>query len=662
VLVVSVYFVTSKMRRTMKNVVYNFSDAQIKVREATSNDPWGPSSTLMSEIADLTYNVVAFTEIMQMVWKRLNDHGKNWRHVYKALVLLDYIIKTGSEKVAQQCRENIYAIETLKDFQMVEETKDQGVNVREKAKQLSMLLKDDERLRNERTKALKAKERFAQNSMGIGSTSSHQVPTSTPAGPKDISSRGGGGAEQTGDSYQTMSRDDSDTEEAAVAATEAAGAEPGADGSPGNPELESVRPSTLGEEELQLQLALAMSKEEHEEEKRKTHDDDVRLQLALEESRKNGEPIPEETLLSLMSRTGASSAHAPDAFLALGGGAQAAASDPWSPAPPPAAVASNDPWGASPPRPPPSKSNNDPWSSSPPRAAPAADPWAPSPPTVGMGSSVSPVPAASLSGGSGWPDMQPTTNGGPQHNGRPGNALDDAFDMLGTRSTTNTTSDPSLDLFAGSSVSSLGGGNPYDMSGMGDVLMGSSSTDPYPGKSKTAESFLGAHASLVSLDNLVSQPAPQKAPNVSATLNPFGSVFDQQQNTSSSPAVNNNPFGAVNNSGPARVPMNQMASSSSMGFPEHGRTVSPLQHGRTVSPLPMPLLNHGAPTPPPVYPVAPQPMMGGYPGGGQGMYPGPPQPAGPPMMMQGGHMTVQGGMGYAPHMQPVPQQSSNPFL
>lgn len=73
---------------------------QVKVREATSNDPWGPSSTLMSEIADLTYNVVAFTEIMQMVWKRLNDHGKNWRHVYKALVLLDYIIKTGSEKVA----------------------------------------------------------------------------------------------------------------------------------------------------------------------------------------------------------------------------------------------------------------------------------------------------------------------------------------------------------------------------------------------------------------------------------------------------------------------------------------------------------------------------------------------------------------------------------
>lgn len=88
------------IRRNVKNVVKNYSEAQVKVREATSNDPWGPSGTQMSEIADLTYNVVAFSEIMQVVWKRLNDHGKNWKHVYKALVLLEYLIKTGSEKVS----------------------------------------------------------------------------------------------------------------------------------------------------------------------------------------------------------------------------------------------------------------------------------------------------------------------------------------------------------------------------------------------------------------------------------------------------------------------------------------------------------------------------------------------------------------------------------
>jgi len=159
----------SGLRRNIKNVAHNYTDAQVKVREATSNDPWGPSSTQMSEIADLTYNMVAFSEIMQMIWKRLNDHGKNWRHVYKALVLLEYLIKTGSEKVAQQCKENIFAIQTLKDFQFVEENKDQGLNVREKAKAMVALLKDDERLKNERIRALKAKERFAQSTAGIGS-------------------------------------------------------------------------------------------------------------------------------------------------------------------------------------------------------------------------------------------------------------------------------------------------------------------------------------------------------------------------------------------------------------------------------------------------------------------------------------------------------------
>ena len=66
-----------------KNVVYNYSDAEAKVREATSNDPWGPSSALMGELAEYTYHAQAYGLVMGMLWKRLNDHGKNWRHVYK---------------------------------------------------------------------------------------------------------------------------------------------------------------------------------------------------------------------------------------------------------------------------------------------------------------------------------------------------------------------------------------------------------------------------------------------------------------------------------------------------------------------------------------------------------------------------------------------------
>ncbi|RXG52035.1 Sodium-coupled monocarboxylate transporter 2, partial [Armadillidium vulgare] len=119
-----------------------------------------------------------------------------------------------------------------------------GINVREKAKALVALLKDDERLRNERVRALKAKERFAQSVSGIGSDSTYV----------------------TSSSRQT--REPFGVPEQPIASSD----------------LESARPQTVGEEELQLQLALAMSKEEADQEEAKRKSDDVRLQMALSQS------------------------------------------------------------------------------------------------------------------------------------------------------------------------------------------------------------------------------------------------------------------------------------------------------------------------------------------------------------------------------------------
>ena len=42
--------------RGAKNYAKGYSDVQAMVREATSNDPWGPSGTQMKEIAQMTYN------------------------------------------------------------------------------------------------------------------------------------------------------------------------------------------------------------------------------------------------------------------------------------------------------------------------------------------------------------------------------------------------------------------------------------------------------------------------------------------------------------------------------------------------------------------------------------------------------------------------------
>lgn len=269
------------LKRNAKNIVKKYSDAQIKVREATSNDPWGPSSTIMAEIADLTYNVVAFSEIMAMIWKRLNDHGKNWRHVYKALVVLEYLIKTGTDKVAEQCRENIFSIQTLNHFQHMEENKDLGMNVREKSKALVALLKDGEKLKNERARALKAKERLSESMSSMTRGSSHSSSSETP--PQSSTS--------LNNSFD-VSNNSSTSSAIEVAAAN-------------NSELENARPQTASEEENQLQIALALSKEEADEQEKIKRNDELRLKLALDASKKAASTSPSAS--TSMSKTATTS-------------------------------------------------------------------------------------------------------------------------------------------------------------------------------------------------------------------------------------------------------------------------------------------------------------------------------------------------------------------
>uniref|UniRef100_A0A0N7ZC24 ENTH domain-containing protein n=1 Tax=Scylla olivacea TaxID=85551 RepID=A0A0N7ZC24_SCYOL len=478
----------SGIRRNLKNIAHNYTDAQIKVREATSNDPWGPSSTLMSEVADLTYNVVAFTEIMQMIWKRLNDHGRNWRHVYKALVLLEYLIKTGSEKVADQCKENIFAIETLKDFQYFEENKDQGMNVREKAKALVTLLKDEERLRNERVRALKAKERFAQSVSGIGSDSDISSPTSP----------------TYHDTFVTSTSRPSERNAFGI--------------KDGPSELEAARPQTVGEEELQLQLALAMSKEEAEQEEQKKRSDDVRLQMAITQSEEDFNGV---------NGGGARPASTPPSTVTL---------DPWgmptsnatasatSASPQHTAHIKPDPWG-SPVSGPPSRMTS----------PPTTDPWAPArSPEPPMGGICGNDPWAVL--GSVPPAKDPWE---PVENKPPPSR--DPFSPL--TPTDNRDMDEFTALSTREKPTNNGSSDAFDLSGLSASvtdITSTSTTKAPPQKSKSPAAFLGENSNLVNLDNLVS--AKQAPTGLGTTFSPLPS-----SNSSFINNLNNNNLNTTNN-------------------------------------------------------------------------------------------------------------------
>jgi len=566
------------LRRNIKNIAHNYTDAQVKVREATSNDPWGPPSSLMSEISDLTYNVVAFSEIMQMIWKRLNDHGKNYRHVYKALVLLDYLVKTGNEKVAQQCKENIFAIHTLRDFQHYEEGKDQGINVREKAKQLEALLKDDERLKNERVKALKARERFAQQTTGFGIGS---------------------------DSNFTGSRSESFGSDPGVRSARPAAAPS---------DLDLARPQTAGEEELQLQLALAMSREEAEKEEERRRSDDVRLALAMAQSqedngstgrRQSNQQQQQGHLLDLLDDSASSDAAAGwvDPW-----GTPAHPSEPPAPVMPPrpkaktdfmtpAAIPQSDAWGmpvAAAPLPavssaqvdpwasPSSTASNkvtsnsnlnqlavDPWAPTPVKAAPAgSDPWSPQPPLRTAASSNDPwSPASGL--GATASDV-------------------DGFDLLTTRaqaaSPIGNRGDP---------LSANGSSSPFDLSAMEGALSPSSASNTGARPKKSPESFLGPNSNLVNLENLVKFNHVPAKPSVVPAANPFALTSGGQPNPFQQPPA-------------PRPSINELRNQQTFGvLGSAPATVQPVQPvGVWGSPVAAAAL-------PPTGSMAPMPLMGG---------------------------------------------------
>ncbi|XP_076595402.1 clathrin interactor 1a isoform X2 [Chaetodon auriga] len=158
------------------NVVMNYSEVESKVREATNDDPWGPSGQLMSEISRATFMYEQFPEVMNMLWARmLRDNKKNWRRVYKSLLLLAHLIRNGSERVVTSAREHLYDLRALESYHFVDENgKDQGVNVRQKVKELVDFVQDDDRLREERKKAKKNKDKYigvSSDSMGYRSYS-----------------------------------------------------------------------------------------------------------------------------------------------------------------------------------------------------------------------------------------------------------------------------------------------------------------------------------------------------------------------------------------------------------------------------------------------------------------------------------------------------------
>ena len=145
------------------------TEVEAKVYDVLSHKNWGSSSTQMNDIADDSFDYEKFGVITKLMWEALeNQRPAAWRVVFKGLTLLEHLIKNGSERCVDDGRNHSHVLRALYNFNYYEGTVDRGVGVCEKSKQIVELLGDDERIREERTKAKQLREKLVAAEIAIG--------------------------------------------------------------------------------------------------------------------------------------------------------------------------------------------------------------------------------------------------------------------------------------------------------------------------------------------------------------------------------------------------------------------------------------------------------------------------------------------------------------
>jgi len=151
--------VTSSIKQIIRKVKdQQYSPIEVKVREATNSEPWGASTTLLAEIARATYDYHDYPKLLAMVWKRVTD-VQHVMHVQKALILIEYLLRNGSQRFVEDCKARSRDIAKLTRYKHYDSNnQDDAKDARAKAKVVYELLTDENRLAEERAKAERIKD------------------------------------------------------------------------------------------------------------------------------------------------------------------------------------------------------------------------------------------------------------------------------------------------------------------------------------------------------------------------------------------------------------------------------------------------------------------------------------------------------------------------
>ena len=104
----------------------------------------------MNDIAAESMDYEKYNIITNIIWNNIEStEGKTWKQIFKTVTLMDFLVKNGSERFIDNCRDKMYRIRNLSDYTYYEGSVEKGSGVREKSKQLVELLSSNEAIREE---------------------------------------------------------------------------------------------------------------------------------------------------------------------------------------------------------------------------------------------------------------------------------------------------------------------------------------------------------------------------------------------------------------------------------------------------------------------------------------------------------------------------------
>ncbi|XP_024163253.1 clathrin interactor EPSIN 1 isoform X2 [Rosa chinensis] len=199
-----------EIKREVNLKVLKVPEMEQKVLDATDNEPWGPHGSALAEIAQATKKFSECQMVMNVLWTRLSETGKDWRLVYKSLAVIEYLVSHGSERAVDDIIEHTFQISSLSSFEYVEPSgKDMGINVRKKAETIVALLNNKDKIQEVRNKAAANQDKyFGLSSTGITYKSGSATSSSYSSGSYQSSDRyGGSSGVGSGDRFKDNYKD-----------------------------------------------------------------------------------------------------------------------------------------------------------------------------------------------------------------------------------------------------------------------------------------------------------------------------------------------------------------------------------------------------------------------------------------------------------------------